>query len=313
MRHGDQQRARQLDHDLAEFSKRVRPLPGIAPIENRIALIEQFLESIRRVQYVYVIRDKPHSSLRADPSSDIFDPLRAAALHRRWGVPDEASWLTFLATHFGKNKKTGWRLLRDVYGALGEEAPWTWQKTTASPDAFSAWLEAHYDALTTDGIPRHFGNHRKYETLRSSSEKGTGAVVSSYVHWVLRYGDHPGLFEEAIERVGGEPRKAFRRLYDSMSVLRFGRTAKFDYLTMIAKMSLAQIQPDSAYLIGATGPLRGARLLFAGTVAATHITAHELDDWLLLLGDAIDIGMQEMEDALCNWQKTPGRFVRFRG
>lgn len=313
MRYGDQQRARLLDRDLTEFSRRVRPLPGIVPVENRVALIEQFLESIRRVEYVHVIRDKSHSDLRANPSNEIFDPLRAAALHRRWRDPDEACWLIFLATHFGKNKKTGWRLLQDVYGALGDEPPWTWQKTTRNPDAFSAWLDEYYDALTTDGIPRHFGNHRKYETLRPSSEKGTGAVVSSYVHWVLRYGDHQGLFTDALERADGEPRKAFRRLYESMSVLRFGRTAKFDYLTMIAKMGLASIQPDSAYLVGATGPLRGARLLFAGTVAATHLSAPELDDWLLTLADALDIGMQEMEDALCNWQKTPGRFVRFRG
>ena len=43
---------------------------------------------------------------------------------------------------------------------------------------------------------------------------------------------------------------------------RFGRTARFDYLTMLAKLGLANIAPGSPYLIGATGPLKGARLLF---------------------------------------------------
>jgi hypothetical protein len=31
------------------------------------------------------------------------------------------------------------------------------------------------------------------------------------------------------------------------------------------------------------------------------------------LGDALGVGMQVMEDSLCNWQKSPEAYVPFRG
>lgn len=312
MRDRDAARANQLESALLAFNDDVKALPGIAQFDNRLALVEQFLESIRRVQYVHVIREKAHSALRANPQSSLFDPLKAAALHRIQGNIDEACWLVFLATHFGKHRPTGWRLVRDVYGALGA-APWSWERISADPDGLSLWLSTHYHTLTGDGVARHFGNHRKYETLRPSSDKGTGAVVASYVRWVLDHKNHWQLFQDAASASNGEPRATFHWLYDSMAVLRFGRTAKFDYLTMLAKLQLAPIEADSAYLVGATGPLRGARLLFGGSVSATGFTAQGLDLCLVDLAEALSLGMQEMEDALCNWQKAPNRFVRFRG
>ena len=313
MRLRDTERADQLESSLIEFSNEIRSLPGIAPFENRITLVEQFLESIRRVQYVHVIRDKLHSPLRANPRSDIFDPLRAAAIQKSFGNIEEACWLVFLATHFGKHRRSGWRLTRDVYGALNAKSPWSWKRISTDPEGISKWLNKHYDILTGDGIPRHFGNHRKYESLHPDSNKGTGAVVTSYVYWVLKAGGHTQFFEDALTSSKGDPKAAFRQLYNSMDVLRFGRTAKFDYLTTIAKLGLAHISPDSAYLVGATGPLRGARLLFGGTVTARMLTADELDPWLVKLGESLGLGMQELEDALCNWQKVPSKFAKFRG
>jgi len=56
-------------------------------------------------------------------------------------------------------------------------------------------------------------------------------------------------------------------------VERFGRTAKFDYLTMVGKLGLAAIEPGSTYMQGATGPLKGARLLFGGR--ATSVAAYD--------------------------------------
>jgi len=88
--------------------------------------------------------------------------------------------------------------------------------------------------------------------------------------------------------------------------------AKFDYLTMLGKLGLAGIEPGSAYLEGATGPLRGARLLLGGSVTAA-LSAPTLDGWLVQLGTDLNVGMQVLEDSLCNWQKTPGKFVPFRG
>lgn len=117
---------------------------------------------------------------------------------------------------------------------------------------------------------------------------------------------------DALIQSQGCPQKAFRWLYNSMNVLSFGRTAKFDYLTMLAKLNLANIEADSAYLKNATGPLRGARLLFSGRIVS-NISANKLDQDLICLSQYLGVGMQVIEDALCNWQKSPNRHIRFRG
>jgi hypothetical protein len=96
------------------------------------------------------------------------------------------------------------------------------------------------------------------------------------------------------------------------SVRRFGRIAKFDYLTMLGKLGLAPIEPGSAYLGEATGPKRGAQLLFQGSLNA-KVPTRDLDTWLNELEEALGVGMQVLEDAICNWQKSPRRFVHFRG
>ena len=63
---------------------------------------------------------------------------------------------------------------------------------------------------------------------------------------------------------------------------------------------------------GATGPISGARLLFAGDKAAS-IGPGKLDAWLITLDSDLKVGMQVLEDALCNWQKNPQVFIPFRG
>lgn len=91
----------------------------------------------------------------------------------------------------------------------------------------------------------------------------------------------------------------------------FGRLAKFDYLTMLAKLGLTQIEPGATYMAGATGPVRGARLLFGDSHGQR--SGPELDSYLTALGKKTGLGMQVLEDALCNWQKSPTTFVAFRG
>ena len=117
---------------------------------------------------------------------------------------------------------------------------------------------------------------------------------------------------QAVQRAGGDAHQAFDDLYRSMRVVtRFGRTARFDYLTMVGKLGLAPIAPGSAYLQGSTGPVEGARLLFGNSRGAV-LSATELDGWLVDLDTRLHVGMQVLEDALCNWQKSPGKFKPFR-
>ncbi|WP_286196096.1 alpha-glutamyl/putrescinyl thymine pyrophosphorylase clade 3 protein [Pseudomonas fulva] len=286
-------------------------LPGIRAIENKTALVEQLVESIRRVDYVSAIASRNISANRIDPDSNYFDPIRAAVLNAQVGNFEEASWLVFLATHFGKASRTGWLLTKDVYGALGAGFNWTWPLVSTQPLDMSQWIANNQAELRSGG--RKFGNHRKYETLDPSKSNSTGEVIESYVNWVMQHGSHMNLFTNALAQSGGDPRVAFGILYKTMgAVKRFGRTGKFDYLTMIAKVGISTIVADSTYMAEATGPLRGARLLFGGATSA-NISAAELEQKIQQLDAVLGVGMQVLEDALCNWQKSPGNFVKFRG
>jgi hypothetical protein len=118
---------------------------------------------------------------------------------------------------------------------------------------------------------------------------------------------------ETYEQADGDSRKAFDALYRSMaSVASFGRLARFDYLAMVGKLGLASIEPGSTYMKNSTGPIDGARLLFGRNKSAS-LTATDLDAWLVELEAELHVGMQVLEDALCNWQKSPGEFIPFRG
>jgi len=304
-------RARQLDERLAQFHRSVRPVAGVLDGTSRGAFLEQVVESIRRVEFLQATRDHGISQSRQDPNRESFDPLRAAMLYQDAGNLDEAFWLVFLSVHFGKHRRTGWRLTRDIYGALGGTA-WTWHRISADPSRFRPWLAANLVRLQTDGVVRRFGNHRKYESLRTDSSRGTASVLESYIAWVNPPRDHLDIFTMAIEENEGSARSAFKALYNSMdSIISFGRTARFDYLSMVSKLGLAEIEPGSTYLDGATGPYRGAKLLFGPP--ANTASRDSIDEWLVELGDYLGVPMHVLEDALCNWQKSPNEFVRFRG
>lgn len=310
MRPRDRDLVNRLCAGLHAFEQHQQALPGISVAPARRALIEQLLASVHRVEYVRRLCQLELSACRADPNDIRFDPLKAAVLHIRDGSREEAFWLVFLSIHFGKHAGGGWRYLREVYGRLGDRWRWDWAQTSADPSGFRDWLDRHQAAVRRTGVPGGFGNHRKYESLDGHSASGTGAVVESYITWVIPTMGHEGLVRSVTLEAGGDRRVGFDRLYRSMaaSVLRFGRLARFDYLTMLAKLGLAPIEAGSPYLQGSTGPLRGARLLFGG-----NHDAAELDDWLVELDRDLQVGMQVLEDALCNWQKSPSTFEPFRG
>lgn len=290
---------------LAEALERhASPLPGLPDQRSRDTLAMQFVASLRRQEYTRLLLARPVDPRRADPHSALFDPERAAVFHIRNGDDDEAAWLVFLMVLFGNAGAHGWRRLSDVYGMLGT-GRWSWAATSADTAAFRAWLVANHG-----GVGGRFGNHRKYESLGAPGANGTGAAVAGYVAWIG--GGHRARFARAVREVGNDPHRIFDALYHDMSVPRFGRLARFDYLALIGRFGLAPIVPGSAYLDGATGPTRGARLLFDGRTDGPTGRA-ELQRRIDVLDADLGVGMQAMEDALCNWQKSPRGFVHFKG
>lgn len=298
--------ANRLEALLGTYSSNYRRLPGIDDPHARATLALQMVASLRRLEYTNIVSSRGISPERADPSSPLFDPERAAIIHARAGRIDEAFWLIFLATHFGKHLDHGWRRVRDVYSGLGDGV-WTWERVSANPSAFRSWLR-----MNASRIGGAFGNHRKYESLKADSPSGTAAAIESYIEWVGPRRSHQKLVADLVQQSGNHPNQIFDGFYKSMNVKRFGRLGKFDFLAMIGRLGLAPITPGSAYLKGATGPLRGAKLLFFGD---PEVAAEEkvLDIWLQELDEVLQVGMQVMEDSLCNWQKSPSKFIHFRG
>lgn len=289
-------------------------LPGV---QNSVALdvfLNQLVDSIRRVKYVSTVASRSRNihSNSANGASLMFDPLKAAIFQLRQGHVDEACWLVFLFVHFGKHQKAGWRYASEVYGALGVGQGWTWARVSAAPVLFRDWLRNNESNLKW-GINRGFGNHRKYVSMSADKPNGTGAAIASYVHWVNGAGGHVSLFHQALSATGAVPEKAFDRLYRSMSVVKsFGRTAKFDYLTMLGKLGITTIRPGSAYIPGSTGPAKGGQLLFRVS-GAPELSISQLDQKMIILGSRLNVGMQEIEDSICNWQKSPTKYIHFGG
>ena len=142
---------------------------------------------------------------------------------------------------------------------------WTWAEVSANLVTFRQWVAANEVQLKQ----WRFGNHRKYESLNATSASGTPAIVESYVAWINPPRTHTAVLQSAQQQVGHDSAALFNYLYESMTaVRRFGRLARFDFLTMVAKVGLAAIHPPVAYLATATGPKRGARLLFGGSPVA---------------------------------------------
>src|SRR5690242_10399838 len=101
---------------LLSFNK--APLKGIENEARLTCLVNQFMDSIKRVQLITAIRDAVYQRESYMPAD--FHPLKAAAFHAQKGNMEEARWLAFLTIHFGEDeKRTGWSLLRNVYCALG--------------------------------------------------------------------------------------------------------------------------------------------------------------------------------------------------
>ncbi len=283
-----------------------RPLPGIADPRALRTLALQMVASLRREDYTSTLMKRTISADRADPNNSTFDADRAVVYNLQNHDIDEAAWLIFLITHFGKPADSGWRRLIDVYGRLGN-GRWSWSAVSQDPSTFDSWLVANWR-----NIGGKFGNHRKYETLDPSSANSTKYVIRSYLDWIGPTRSHVTHFANAVRSAGNDPHKIFNDLYRGMTVKRFGRLAKFDYLSLIGRHDIAPISPGSAYLNEATGPTKGARLLFGintpGSAGYTALQAG-FDD----LSSHLGVGMQVLEDSICNWQKSPTVFKHFKG
>lgn len=300
----------QLEDRLAAFERVNGDLPGIRLTSRRETLIAQMISSLRRIEYVKEMQNRAVCAQRIDPHSSLFDPIKGASYLGRRGELDEAVWMTFIGTHFGKHRSDAWRLAANVMGSFGGGPVWTAEQFGRDKSAFLLMLQTHEVLLRDFRLSGRYSNHRQYQSKQPSHIYST---FDTFHDWLRSWGDFRGLLQHVHTSCGQEPTVGFDVLYKLLdSVAGFGRLGKFDFLTMLSKIGLAPIEAGSVYLIGATGPFAGARLLFRNdrdypiTARALQPKVDSLDAFLL-------VGKQVIEDSLCNWQKSPDSYEYFRG
>lgn len=284
-------------------------ISSIADYPPRIVLSKQIVDSIRRVEYFERARRRVNCDTIIDPNVPGFDPVLASIKFTMESREDEAAWLLFLVVHFGKNYRSKWQLLKEVYGLLGL-GTLTFDYYINNKKWFSTWLKDHH--LELIGM---FGNHRKFETKKYGNPRSIDNVFSSFLNWYCPSNGYNNVFDYALQETD-DSRDAFDFLYSKMnSIVSFGRLARFDYLTMVAKTKLYNIIPSRAYISGNNGPRSGANLLFFNN-SSHPASSEELEALVSELASYLELGafeMQILEDALCNWQKDPLNYHLFKG
>jgi len=292
---------------LANHSEEVGGVPGIADARAREALAMQIVASLRREEYFRRIQQRgPIQAARADPHSASFEAELGVVHFLQTGQRDEAAWLIFLMVYLAKPEGSGWTRLRDIYGIRGQ-GRWTWNIVSADPQAFEHWLAENWQT-----IRGKFGNHRKYASIRAGANGWMGPAVTRYIQWVNEAGGHDALFGRLIHEAGNDPHSIFDRFYKVLPVKGFGRLGRFDWVAMLARYGFMPAEAGSAYLKGATGPVAGIKLLFANNPEA-KLSLADMQQRLDALDGYLGVGMEVLEDAICNWQKTQFEFKHFKG
>lgn len=297
----------QIAQRLTAFSQNVAPLPGLpTPVELEV-LSRQIIASIRREEYFERIQNRgPIPARRADPNDASFEAELGVVHLIQSGHVDEAAWLIFLMVFFAKPEESGWTRLKDVYGMLGQ-GRWDWATVSANPLGLTAWLAGNWK-----NIRGKFGNHRKYESMRPNANRPIGSSITSYVAWVSASGGHVPHFAGLVQGAGNDPHVIFDAFYRAIPVKGFGRLGSFDWVSMLARYGLIPAEAGSAYLDGATGPTYGAKLLFYNNRKA-NVSRAAVQNQLNELDQYLNVGMEVLEDSLCNWQKKPQQFKHFKG
>jgi hypothetical protein len=292
---------------LQTYAQTVSALPGLPTAIERDVLSRQIIASIRREEYFQRIQQRgPIAAGRADPHDPAFEAELGVVHFLQTGQIDEAAWLIFLMVYFAKPEVDGWRRLKDIYGSLGN-GRWDWATVGPNPAAFANWLAQNWQ-----NVGGKFGNHRKYASLRPDADTPIGPAMSGYINWVTAAGGHVQLFGAIVQQAGNDPHVIFDAFYRAIPTHGFGRLARFDWVSMLARYGLIPAAAGSAYLKGATGPANGAKLLFFNNRSA-KVPLDQLQARLDSLDQHLGVGMEVLEDSLCNWQKQPRTFKHFKG
>lgn len=302
----DEQIYRDVKRKLDIYQRDIE-LPGISNAESEYCFIKQFIDSYKRIKYISLLKTRDLNTERKNPNSDIYDPIHASILHLNDGDINESVWNILLYVHFGKNSRSKYGLIKAVYGKLGAHDIWSWNNMNNNLADFQQWLDENIAEIKSHG---NFGNHRKYQSLKIGAKSGTFQTFQSFFNLVNN--DFNSFISTIPIEIRADKNLFFDFLYSHfVNIKGFGRLAVFDFLCMVGKVGILEIEPNGPYL-GNDGPINGTMLLFDSTAKTK-----DLNDFLKHMGDHAfrdyPFVMQILEDCVCNWQKSPRNYRLFGG
>lgn len=207
-------------------------------------------------------------------------------------------WVLYVATYFGKSNQSGWELFN--------RATFDSNKSIMLFEDIQKDLGKYFNYLASfdffEGCS--YSNHRKFTAKRLTSEKSVFESMEYFVKNINQYS-----FEDRID---------FHSMYKAaQKVPNFGRLAAFDFSSSLVKCGFNVAEPESMYGENSTGPLNAIGLLLRLTNNNSSSKAKlelcsDLMKWFQKNSNIFMIG-QVLEDAICNWQKNPSTYIRYKG
>lgn len=207
-------------------------------------------------------------------------------------------WILYLAIYFGKSNQSGWELFN--------RATFDKNKSMILFQDIQKDLDEYFRYLTSfdffEGCS--YSNHRKFTAKRLTGEKGVFESMEYFVKNINQYS-----FEHKID---------FHSIYKAaQKIPNFGRLAAFDFASTLVKCGFDVAEPESMYGENSTGPLNAIGLLLRLTNGDSSQKAKlqlcsDLMEWFQKNSNIFMVG-QVLEDAVCNWQKNPSKYIWYKG
>ncbi len=207
-------------------------------------------------------------------------------------------WVLYVATYFGKSNQSKWELFN--------RATFDNNRSIMLFEDIQKDLRKYFNYLGSFDFFAgcSYSNHRKFTAKRLTGEKGVFGSMEYFV--------------KNVNEFSLKDRTDFHSMYKAaQKIPNFGRLAAFDFSSSLVKCGFMVEEPESMYGEDSTGPLNAIGLLMKLTNQNSSSKAKldlcsDLMKWFQKNTNIFMVG-QVLEDAICNWQKNPSTYIRYKG
>ncbi len=268
------------------------------PNKNLDVLAQQTKDSISRIQ---IYKAYKRRALNADENGlSYYQSYVPFVLSQRSSIKSkEKVWLLFLATYFGKSNSSKWELFK--------RSAFDNSKNLISYSSIEGDREKYFNHLRSFDFYKNanYSNHRKFIAKKLDGDKGFIRSANFLMDNIEDYiFDHPEKFDIVYN--------------SALKIPNFGRMGAFDFTSSLCKCACNVLEPTDLYLKNSTGPLIGiGELLKIGEIENQSKKdkvklGNDLLVWFIA-NTNIFMCAQVLEDAICNWQKSPAKYKKYFG